>query len=74
MSEDQEGKGEAGVAMYIHQSLLTEVAIDSILEYVTCKVNETYLTVFSVYCPPDYMLIYDALFVLQDSLPQNKLI
>lgn len=63
--------------MYIHQNLpFIEVTIDSTLEIVACKVkvNSTYLVICSVYCPPDNVVIYDELFALQDSLPQNKVI
>ena len=63
--------------MYIHQSLpFAEVTINSTLETVACKVkfNNTYLTICSIYCPPDNLVIYDELFAFQNCLPNNHLI
>ena len=62
--------------MYIHQNLpFNEVPINFTVESVACRVkfNNTYLTICSVYCPPD-MVTYDELFALQESLPDHKFI
>lgn len=77
MSDGSRRCGEGGVAMCIHQSLpFIEETVESTLEFVACKVkiSSTYLAICSVYCPPNNVLIYDELFALRDSLPQNKLI
>ncbi|KAK4317776.1 hypothetical protein Pmani_011174 [Petrolisthes manimaculis] len=74
--KDRDGRGGGGVALYIRRSLpFTEVPSNFPLESVACRVKfgGTYLTVCSVYCPPD-TVTYDDVFDLQDSLPCRKLI
>lgn len=52
------------------------MTIGPALEFVKCKAkfNNMYQTTCSINSPLDNRVIYDELFDLQDSLPQNKLV
>ena len=66
-----------GVAIYIHKSHpQTEVILNSTLEAVACRVKfgNAYLSVCSLYCPPQVPFDNDSFTSLFDTLPGNKLI
>ncbi|MCP4262523.1 MAG: RNA-directed DNA polymerase [Planctomycetes bacterium] len=66
-----------GVAVYVHPTLpQSEVVLNSPLEAVACRVNfgTAYLTICSLYCPPDVPIADDDFFELINSLPGKKLI
>ena len=66
-----------GVAIYTHKShAQTEVILDSALEAVACRVKfgNAYLSICSLYCPPQVPIDNDTFTSLFDHLPGSKLI